>query len=251
MTKTATSEGEMLRLAIKGTGDTVEEAAEKLDLSRRTLYNHFKMETLDNDIKRKVKDILGIEIAQNVQKNLPNAKLTGTPVGTYINKSGNEFIELSDGSYIMTTPLVTKKAYAGYLTGWGDDEYLSELPKHSIPVEKPHSGEYISIEITGQSMNDGTGRSFVPGDIATGRKINRKLWRDSKLHLKSYREFIIIHKNGILLKAITEHNTSNNTITIHSYNPDKEEYPDQVIKLEEVLQIFNVVKNTQNRSHKK
>lgn len=184
------------------------------------------------------------------EKEGSNAKSIGTPVGTYRNKAGNDFIELSGGSYYMVTPLVTKKAYAGYLTGWGDEEYISELPKHLVPVDKPHSGEYISIEVTGQSMNDGTERSFLPGDIPTGRKINRKLWRDSKLHLKSYKEFIIVHKNGILLKSIIDHNVIKNTITIHSYNPDKEAYPDEVLKLEDVIQIFNVVKNTQNRSNK-
>lgn len=180
-----------------------------------------------------------------------NAKAVGTPTGTYQNKTGDSFTQLSDGRYIMFAPLVKAKARAGYLTGWGDEEYIEELPKQPVIVDKPHKGEYISFEVVGDSMDDGTSRSYLPGDIVTGRKIDRKLWRNNKLHLKSYKAFIIVTLNGVLVKEITEHSVSKNTITIHSYNPDKAAYPDEEINLDTVMQILNIVDFSRKQSNKK
>ena len=50
--------------------------------------------------------------------------------------------------------------------------------------------------------------------------------------------FVIVHKEGVLIKRIVEHNVENGTITVHSLNPI---YPDKVISLAEVYQIFNVI----------
>lgn len=180
----------------------------------------------------------------------PNGRFLGQPTGIYKSKANNEFIELSEGSYLMITPLVTKKAHAGYITGWGDEEFIDELPKHSIVVDKPYKGEYLSFEIIGDSMDDGTSRSICAGDIATGRKIERNLWRNNKLHLNKYNEFIIVTIDGILVKEIIKHDVANNTITFRSYNQDKKTYPDTILKLDHVMQIFNVVEVSNKRNRK-
>ena len=65
----------------------------------------------------------------------------------------------------------------------------------------------------------------------------RELWADSKLHIRKW-DFVIVHKDGILIKRILDHNVEEGTITIHSLNPI---YPDRVINLAEVYQIFNVI----------
>ena len=165
----------------------------------------------------------------------------------YVNKGKREFIELSDGKYIMNTPLITQKAYAGYLTGWGDPEYIEELPTHPVIVDKPHMGTYRSFEAKGDSMNDGTSRSIDDKDILIGRRIERSYWR-TKLHLVKYKEFVIVtFKKGIVTKNIIEHDTDNHTITCHSYNPDKDRYPDFILNLDDVMEIYNIVQITKKR----
>ena len=62
-------------------------------------------------------------------------------------------------------------------------------------------------------------------------------WVESKLHYTKW-DFVIIHEEGILVKRIIDHNMDNHTITIHSLNSM---YPDRVIDLAEVKQIFNVI----------
>lgn len=179
---------------------------------------------------------------------MSNAVHVGDPIGEH-KRGENTLTELSSGKFLLKTKLVSAKATAGYLTGWGDPEYLEALPFHEIIVDKPVAGEYISFEVRGDSMDDGSKESIESGSVATGRKIDRRYWRN-KLHLKKFQDFIIVCNNtvtnegGIIVKRILEHNTEENYILCHSLNPDKKSYPDFKLQMIDVIQIFNVVQIT-------
>lgn len=51
---------------------------------------------------------------------------------------------------------------------------------------------------------------------------------------------MIVHEDGIVVKRIIDHDVENHTITIHSLN---DMYPDRVIDLCDVKQIFNVIES--------
>ena len=140
----------------------------------------------------------------------------------------------------MTFPLVSQKAYAGYLSGWADEEYVESLPTVVFPVDHTPLGKYLVFEVKGDSMDDGTYDSYFEGDLLLCREVGMHLWVDSKLHFNKW-DFVIVHEEGVLIKRIIDHNVENHTITIHSLNPDKERFPDRVIDLCEVRQILNVV----------
>lgn len=146
---------------------------------------------------------------------------------------------LIENPEIMMVPLISKYAYAGYLAGYGDDEYMEALPTipFIIPEGQTHRGEYVSIEVKGDSMDNGSAESIMEGDVVLCRNIDRSLWANCKLHLKKW-NFAIVHKEGIIIKRIIAHNVEAGTITIHSLNSD---YPDRVINLNEVVKIMNVV----------
>lgn len=137
-------------------------------------------------------------------------------------------------------PLVSQKAYAGYLSGWADEEYVESLPTVAFPVEHTPLGKYLVFEVKGDSMNDGTYDSYLEGDLLLCREVSMDLWKDSKLHFDKW-DFVIVHNEGVIVKRIIRHDVENHTITIHSINPDKKEYPDKTIDLCEVRQILNVV----------
>lgn len=143
-----------------------------------------------------------------------------------------------DPEYIEVE-LISKYAYAGYLTGYGDMEYLEMLPKVKVIVDKTIHGNYKCFEVKGDSMVDGSFESWLDGDIVLGREVKRELWLP-KLHINKC-DFIIVHKDGILLKRIISQDNNNGTITIHSLNPDKSAYPDEEIYLDDVMQIFSTV----------
>lgn len=187
---------------------------------------------------------------QKVVYKLKNeAEDVGDVVDKYQNQN-NDFEVLENGLIRMRTKLVTQKASAGYLTGWGDQEYLNELPTHEVYVREYHKGIYRSFEAVGDSMNDGTENSLptiksIPaGSIATGRLISRHLW-NSKLHINDFHRYIIVtYEDGIIMKEIIAHNTETGIITCRSLNPNKDLYPDFDLDLQKVMQIFNIVQVT-------
>lgn len=136
-------------------------------------------------------------------------------------------------------PFVSQRAYAGYLSGYADPEYVETLPTVAFPVDHTPLGEYLVFEVKGDSMDDGTYESYLEGDLLLCREVRMDLWKESKLHFTKW-DFVIVHEEGVLVKRIIDHNVENHTITIHSLNPSPE-YPDRVIDLAEVRQILNVV----------
>lgn len=137
-------------------------------------------------------------------------------------------------------PFVSQKAYAGYLSGFADTEYVESLPTVAFPVDHTPQGNYMVFEVKGNSMDDGSYDSYLEGDLLLCREVRMDLWKYSKLHFTKW-DFVIVHDNGVIVKRIIDHNVENHTITIHSLNPDKDKYPDEEIDLCNVRQILNVV----------
>lgn len=137
-------------------------------------------------------------------------------------------------------PLVSQRAYAGYLSGYADPEYVETLPTVAFPVDHTPLGKYLVFEVKGDSMNDGSYESYLDGDLLLCREVSIDFWKDLKLNFTKW-DFVIVHTEGVIIKRIIDHDVANHTITIHSLNPDKTEYPDKVIDLSDVKQILNVV----------
>lgn len=140
-------------------------------------------------------------------------------------------------------PLVSQYAYAGYLGGYGDPEYVGTLPIIDFTPDREMTGNWLAFEVKGDSMDNGSKESYVEGEIVICREVEPEYWRDSRLFINK-RDFVIVHEEGILIKRITEHNLDTHTITIHSLNPM---YPDRTINLEHVHQIFSIVESRVQR----
>lgn len=144
---------------------------------------------------------------------------------------------------IVGIPLVSQYAYAGYLSGYGDPEYIDKLPRIDFTPDRHMTGNYIAFEVRGDSMNDGSADSYLEGELLICREVEPVYWKDSQLFINK-RDFVIIHKEGILIKRIIAHDVENHTITIHSLNPM---YQDEVLDLADVRQIFSVVESRRQR----
>ena len=136
-------------------------------------------------------------------------------------------------------PLVSQYAYAGYLGGYGDPEYIGSLPTIDFTPDREMTGNWLAFEVRGDSMDDGTKEGYVEGEIVICREVEKEYWKDSRLYINK-RDFVIVHEEGILIKRITEHDVQNRTITIHSLNPM---YQDRVISLAQVRQLFSIVES--------
>lgn len=126
-------------------------------------------------------------------------------------------------------PLVSQRAFAGYLSGFADNDYMDSLDKIPYVEDEEMKGNVVAIEVSGDSMDDGTAESYRNGDIVLAKEINLE-----NIPFRHY-DFVIVHKTGILIKRIAD--ISKNTITIHSLN---REYGDVELAADDILKIFIV-----------
>jgi len=134
-------------------------------------------------------------------------------------------------------PLVPIRARAGYLAGYGDSQFINELPIIPIIHDRTFKGKYMCFEVEGDSMYDGSADSVKDGDILLGREVRKDLWIN-KLHIKEW-YFIIVHKEGIMIKQIVNHDVDHGTITCHSLNPVYGD--DFIINLNDTYELYNAV----------
>lgn len=95
-----------------------------------------------------------------------------------------------DGNDRENIELVPVKASAGYLNGYGDPEYVAELPKFSLPMF--NQGSYRAFEIKGDSM-----LPLPSGSIIIGEYVEN--WHD----IKAGQTYIIVSKeDGVVYKRV-------------------------------------------------
>lgn len=169
----------------------------------------------------------------------PTWLLTGEGAMLKSDKNKVEEAREIDPDY-MDVELVSKYAYAGYMSGYGDAEYIEMLPKIKVITDRTVHGNYKCFEVKGDSMFDNSFESWLDGDIVLCREVQRHLWLP-KLHINKC-DFVIVHKEGIIIKRIIEQDNNDGSITVHSLNPDKSAYPDTKLYMNDIMQIFAVVK---------
>lgn len=161
-------------------------------------------------------------------------------------KSGNAHDIISPGNYRLSVKLVEPKAFAGYLSGYQEDEFIEDLPEIEIFVKEILHGTYRAFRVKGESMEGRTKRAIYDGDVVVGRSLDRQMWR-SRLHTQDRLEWVIVHSGGIVIKHISSHDVEAGLITCVSYNDDKIVYPDFVLNLNDVYELYGVVKSITDR----
>ncbi|WP_312922586.1 S24 family peptidase [Empedobacter brevis] len=141
----------------------------------------------------------------------------------------NEVNQISNDNYMMVE-YADLSASAGTLGG----ATLDNLPDSKIRLvpKEYEKGNYLVVRVNGDSMNDGTLRSLIDGDEILIQE--HFLHTGDKLPIRN-NLFVIVSNEGSVIKQITEHNTLENTITCHSFNPV---YEDFKLNLDDVYQIF-------------
>jgi len=217
--------GEDIKKKRKELGLTQEELAKLIGVSKNTILNYEKGRVIpDSKIS-----ILDFVLSEKSQKD----RLEAIQV---------DFTEMN----VMHVPLVNKYAYAGYLSGFGDDEWIEDLPKIPFANDIENKGEYMCFEVRGDSMDDGSYESYLEGDILLCRNIRQDFWR-SKLHINKW-DFVIVHRDqGILVKRIIDHDVERGILTLHSLN---EYYQNFQVHLNEVAKLFNIVDFRRKRSRR-
>lgn len=124
--------------------------------------------------------------------------------------------------------------------GGANPDLLPETKTRLVPREY-ETGNYLVVRVDGDSMDDGSKFS-----IPDGCEILIKEYPYEQGEVLPIRNnlFVIVTREGTVLKQVVKHDTMNDTLTLHSFNPN---YKDYTVHFEDILQIFIYRKITSNR----
>lgn len=135
-----------------------------------------------------------------------------------------------DGAGRDNVVLVPVRARAGYLLGYGDPEYIQELPAYHFPMLR--NGTFRAFEVDGHSMAP----TLKNHDIVVGEYV------EQVDHIKDDRIYIVVTKDdGILVKRLFYSNFEDNFIIAKSDNNNHlDEFPPMDIALESIAELWYV-----------
>jgi len=171
------------------------------------------------------------------------SKSNAKDLGDFDDESEEQIKPLGGGLFALTAEFVPVKARAGYLQGYADQEFIEMLPKYTATVSHIPKGKYRYFEAEGDSMNDGTiENAILDGTVLQCRKILPHHWA-GKLHSHKWSSFVFVHRtDGIIVKQVSGQDLTTGDVTLSSLNPDKNKYPDFIVNLDDIREIYNVVK---------
>jgi len=147
---------------------------------------------------------------------------TGTKLrvlATTVDAKNNENVEL-----------VSVRARAGYLNGYGDTEYIKKLPLMHLPFLN-RERKYRVFQISGDSMMPIPDKSYIVGEYV-----------QDLYNIKDGTAFVIVTMDdGVVFKIVGNQLKKNKTLLLSSLNPLYEPYEIVVNKVKEVWKFVHYI----------
>ncbi len=192
-----------LKFLRKKFGKTQDSLSTELNIGRTTIANYESGVSEPNvDTLLTFSNFFGISVdhllSLNLEKELPHTKLidisslknrdtnTGTP-GPKDQMPRVITVDREGNDNIIYVPV---KARAGYLSGYGDPEFIETLPTFRLPGL--NNATFRMFEVDGPSMAP----NVLNGDRIIGE------WIDSLDKIRDNRVHVIVHKGGVAVKRI-------------------------------------------------
>jgi transcriptional regulator with XRE-family HTH domain len=119
--------------------------------------------------------------------------------------------------------LVPQKAYAGYMAGYQDAEFIKDLPKIKLPMLSRNS-TYRAFEIQGDSM-----LPVQPGTVVFGE------YTDNLSSIKNGKIYLLVLKDGIVLKRVFNFLDEEGKLLLVS---DNRQYAPYTVSAEDVSEVW-------------
>lgn len=153
------------------------------------------------------------------------------------------------GKYVVFANLI--RAIAPEVPLEREDIYTptEEMDGHAVTMTIPPVGKFLSVQITGENMENYTNpelakQSIPDGSIVTGRDVPKKYWSERQ-HMNKMRDLIFILPNQVWINRIKGYKYSEEEggiFTLESLNPDKEKYPDFDAPIKYIRHILYIFK---------
>jgi transcriptional regulator with XRE-family HTH domain len=208
--------GKNLKFLRKLRGWTQEEFATRLGI-KRSLLGAYEEERAEprTDVLEVVSDIFKVTL-----DDLLRSDISEQSGGNYLSKRRQ--LKLSNGTETVI-PFIPVKAAAGYLSGYGDPEFVDELNTFTLPMLA--SGNYRAFEIVGDSM-----LPTPSGSVIVGEKV------DDPETMRNNQAYIVVSRTeGIVYKRVMKNNRSRTKVTLVSDNPVYEPYQ---VSVEDIMEIW-------------
>lgn len=121
-------------------------------------------------------------------------------------------------------------AQAGYASQFNDPVFVKSLPTYSLPDYNFQSGSYRSFDVAGDSMLP----TLHSGDRVVCSFIEPNYWYQA---VKDRQMHVIISTTDVLVKRIVNNIRTEKSLVLQS---DNQEYPEIVVPIEEVQEIWKV-----------
>ena len=194
--------------------------------TKRSLIGSYEEERAEPNLPtlKKIASVLGVSVDDLIsldftnidEKSLSKPDLKGNSLRVLtvtVNAENNENIVL-----------IPQKASAGYLNGYADTEYISEMPQFHLPIF--NNGTFRAFEIKGDSM-----LPMPSGTLIIGQYLED--WTS----LKNGKTYIVVTKSeGIVYKRITNNLLTNESLTLIS---DNKLYPAYEVSASEIVEIWD------------
>lgn len=216
---------ENIKYLRKKSGDTQGDLANKIDL-KRSLVGAYEEGRADPRISNLIKMAEVFDVSVDLLINTDITKMTDEQLSFNKNSRGSEILAITvDIEGRENVELVPQKAVAGYLNGYSDPEYISELPKFHLPI-LPTNATYRAFEISGDSM-----LPLLSGTIVIGEYI------DNLNNIKSGSTYVLVtRKEGIVYKRVFNYIEEKKGLFLVS---DNKQYAPYEIAPEEVLEVWS------------
>lgn len=161
-------------------------------------------------------------------------------------KAPKEVEVVPDGSRIIQTmPIIPIEAQAGIGKGFlydkdpsqDPEEIYDEFDSMEVVLERETSDRYKLFRVKGDSMTDGTLNSICSGDVILCREVYPEDWKLGLTNNRFPNVVVVIEEEGILIKRLIKHSKKRETISLHSINP---QYDDFTVELKDVRAFYYV-----------
>jgi transcriptional regulator with XRE-family HTH domain len=126
--------------------------------------------------------------------------------------------------------LVSEKAKAGYLNGFSDPEYISELPVFQLPFLSREK-KYRTFQISGDSMLPIPDGAWITGEFVQD-------WND----IKDGERYVVLTLNdGLVFKQVKNELKPRECLHLISTNPDFEPYDLPIAEIMEVWKFIHYI----------